>query len=149
MLKSNAVAFAGTLARMASFYASGTGQSVIAVEAYEKKNYLRDFSARYGVPAESLNFVPAEEKIGAVLSRWLCGTEKKRGRDGLIARQFTWLLGRLFGEPKAVHMLGEDRSLLELLSKTEGDDAPHYAVEDLFFAVYPEGTLCFLLGHAE
>ena len=48
----------------------------------------------------------------------------------------------------SVFVLGEDRSVLQELRSAE-DGAPHYAVEDLLFAVYQEGTLCFLLGHSE
>ncbi len=149
MIKSNAVSFVNNLARLASSSASGTGKSVMAVEAYDKKNYLRDFAGRYGVPAESLSFVVSGESLDDTLTRWLCGPGEARSRDRRLARQFCWLLRRLVGEPKSVQVLGEDRSVLALLSKTEGDDAPHYVVEDLLFAAYPEGTLCFLLGRGE
>ena len=147
MLKTETVNYINNLAKMASSYASGHGRSVIAAEAYQKKNYLSDFAARYEIPGEELRLVPSEETLGDIMTRWLCGEGKSRAKDRWIARWFCWLLHRYAGEPKSVHVLGEDRSVLELLSKTEGDDAPHYVVEDLLFAIYPEGTLCFMLGH--
>lgn len=149
MLKQETVNYINNLAKMASSFASGTGKSVIAAEAYEKKDYLSAFVARYQIPAENMLLVPAEETLSEIMTRWLCGGGKGRAKDRWIARQFCWLLHRYLGEPKRLHVLGEDRSVLALLSKTEGADAPHYVVEDLLFAVYKDGTLCFLLGRSE
>lgn len=145
MLKANVVAFTNNMTRMASYYAAGIGSGVIAAEAYDKKNYLRDFVTRYQIPAESLRLVPSDEALRDRLLLWL-GGGKPRGKDKLIARQLAWLLRVLLGEPTILHVLGEDRSALELLSDREGASGERFAVEDLFFAVYKEGTLCFLLG---
>ena len=146
MLKKETVNYINNLAKMASTFAAGTGKSVIAAEAYEKKNYLSDFVARYEIPAEHLALEPSEEALSEIMKRWLCGKGEASRKDRWIARRFCWLLDRYAGEPKTVYVLGEDRSVLAELSKTEGD-GPHYMVEDLLFAVYKEGTLCFLLGH--
>jgi len=148
MLKTESVNYINSLAKMLSSFASATGSSVIAAEAYGKKNYLTEFVSRYEIPAEKLALVPSEEKLSELLKRWFCGEGKSSGKDRLLARCFVWQLRRGFGEPKSVYVLGDDRSVLQDLSSVE-DGAPHYAVEDLMFAVYPEGTLCFLLGHSE
>lgn len=148
MLKNETVNYINNLAKMASSFASATGKSVIAAEAYGKKNYLSDFVARYGITAEHLVFVPSEESLGDIMKRWLCGEGKGRRKDRWIARWFCWLLGRYAGEPKTVYVLGEDRAVLAELSRTEGE-GPRYMVQDLLFAVYREGTLCFMLGRSE
>lgn len=149
MLKPETVNYINNLARMASSFASGTGRSVIAAEAYGKKNYLSDFVARYEIPAEHLLLQPAAETLDEVMTRWLCGAGKPKGKDRWIARRFCWLLRRYLGEPKTLNVLGEDRSVLEQLSRSGSADGASYVVEDLLFAAYPEGTLCFLLGRAE
>ena len=148
MLKAESVAYINNLAKMLSSFATGTGPSVIAAEAYGKKNYLSEFVSRYEIEAEKLALVPTEDALGEVLGRWFCGKGKGSAKDRLLARCFAWQLRRGFGEPKSVFVLGEDRSVLQELRSAE-DGAPHYAVEDLLFAVYQEGTLCFLLGHSE
>ena len=145
MLKKETVNYINNLAKMASTFAAGTGKSVIAAEAYEKKNYLSDFVARYQIPAEHLSLELSEESLSEIMKRWLCGKGEGSRKDRWIARRFAWLLERYAGEPKTVYVLGEDRSVLAELSKTEGE-GPRYVVEDLLFAVYKEGTLCFLLG---
>lgn len=148
MLKNESVNYINSLAKMFSSFATATGKSMIAVEAYGKKNYLTEFVTRYGVSAEKLALVPTEKTLGEVMTRWFCGDGKGSGKDRLLARCFIWQLRRGFGEPKAVFVLGEDRSVLqELCSAEEG--LPRYAVDDLLFAVYQEGTLCFLRGRGE
>lgn len=148
MLKNESVHYINSLAKMFSSFASATGKSVIAVEAYGKKNYLTDFVTRYGVSAEKLVLVPTEKTLREVLTVWFCGDGKGTAKDRLLARCFNWQLRRGFGEPKAVFVLGEDRSVLqELCSSEEG--LPRYALDDLLFAVYQEGTLCFLRGRGE
>lgn len=148
MLKKESVHYINNLARMFSSFANATGSDVIAVEAYGKKNYLSEFVSRYEVSAEKLALVPTEEKLGDILRRWFCGEGKGCTKDRLLSRCFNWQLNRGFGEPKAVFTLGEDRSVLqELCSAEEG--APRYTVDDLLFAVYREGTLCFLRGRGE
>ncbi len=146
MLKNETVNYINNLAKMASTFASGTGKSVIAVEAYEKKNYLSDFVARYQILAEHLALQPSEHALSDIMKRWLCGKEEGSRKDRWIARRFGCLLERYAGEPKTVYVLGENRSVLAELSKMDGE-GPRYVVEDLLFAVYKEGTLCFLLGH--
>ncbi len=148
MLKIESVNYINSLAKMFSSFASGTGKSMIAVEAYGKKNYLTEFVTRYEVSPEKLALVPAEEKLSEVLERWFCGEGKGRAKDRLLARCFNWQLRRGFGEPKAVFVLGEDRSVLEELRSTE-EGLPRYALDDLLFAIYQEGTLCFLRGRSE
>ena len=143
MLKKETVSFINNLAKMASSFASAPGGAVIAAEAYGKKNYLSDFVARYGISAEHLIFVPSEEPLGAIMTRWLCGEGEGSRKDRWIARRFCWLLRRYAGEPKTVYVLGEDRAALDELSQGGGK------VEDLLFAVYPEGTLCFMRGRGE
>ena len=148
MLKIESVNYINSLAKMLSSFASGNGKSVIAVEAYGKKNYLSEFVTRYEITPEKLALVPTEEKLGEVLRRWFCGEGKGSAKDRLLSRSFNWQLRRGFGEPKAVFVLGEDRSVLEELRSTE-EGLPRYALDDLLFAVYQEGTLCFLLGRGE
>ena len=148
MLKPESVSYINNLAKMLSSFATATGHSVMAVEAYGKKNYLTEFVSRYGITAEKLALIPSEEELSEVLKRWFCGEGKGSAKDRLLARCFAWQLRRGFGEPKAVFVLGEDRSVLrELCSLEEG--LPRYAVDNLLFAVYQEGTLCFLLGHSD
>ena len=148
MLKNESVQYINSLAKMFSSFSTATGPSVLAVEAYGRKNYLTEFVTRYAVSAEKLALIPAEETLSDILKRWLCGEGKGRAKDRLLARVFNWQLRRGFGEPKAVFVLGEDRSVLEELRSTE-EGLPRYAVDDLLFAVYQEGTLCFLLGRSE
>ena len=148
MLKNESVSYINSLAKMFSSFAAATGKSVIAVEAYGKKNYLSEFVNRYEISAEKLALLPTEETLGDVMKRWFCGEGRGRTKDRMLARVFNWQLRRGFGEPKAVFVLGEDRSVLEELRSTE-EGLPHYAVDDLLFAVYPEGTLCFLRGRSE
>ena len=147
MLQENTVSFINNLARIASGYSSAMGKSVLALEAYDKKNYLRDFTARYELPPDRLQLVPANQTDTEKLRQWLCGEGKGRLKDRMIAKQFCWMLHRGFGDARIIHVLGEDRSALELLSRQEGD-GPRFEVEDLFFAVYKEGTVCFLLGRS-
>ena len=148
MLKKESVQYINSLARTFSSFASGTGNSVIAAEAYGKKNYLTEFVNRYEVPAEKLTLVSTEKTLAEVLTQWFCGEGKGTAKDRLLARGFNWQLRRGFGEPKAVFVLGEDRSVLQELSSAE-EGLPRYTVDDLLFAVYQEGTLCFLRGHGE
>lgn len=148
MLKPEAVNYINNMAKMFSSFASATGPSVIAVEAYGKKNYLAEFVSRYEITAEKLSLVPAAENLTEVLKRWFCGEGKGCTKDRLLARCFVWQLRRGFGEPKSVFVLGEDRSVLQELCSSEAG-APRYAVEDLLFAVYQEGTLCFMRGRSE
>lgn len=148
MLKAESVTYINNLAKMLSSFATATGPSVIAVEDYGKKNYLSEFVARYEITAEKLAFIPTEESLSEALKRWFCGKGKGSAKDRLLARCFAWQLRRGFGEPKAVFVLGDDRSVLQELRSTE-EGLPRYAVDDLMFAVYQEGTLCFLLGRSE
>ena len=148
MLKKESVQYINNLAKMFSSFASATGKSVIAVEAYGKKNYLTEFVTRYGVSAEKLALVPTEKTLREVLTVWFCGEGESKAKDRLLSRCFNWQLRRGFGEPKAVFVLGEDRSVLQELCSAE-DGLPRYVLEDLLFAVYQEGTLCFLCGRGE
>lgn len=147
MLKRETVSFINNLAKVSSSFASATGRSVIAAEAYEKKNYLSDFAQRYAIPAEGLQLTVSEETPEELVRKWLCGEGKGSWKDRTIAREFGRLLRKAVGEAKSVSVLGGDRSVLEQLSRTDGD-GPRYVVEDLFFAVYKEGTLCFLRGRS-
>ena len=76
MLKTESVNYINSLAKMLSSFASATGSSVIAAEAYGKKNYLTEFVSRYEIPAEKLALVPSEEKLSELLKRWFCGEGK-------------------------------------------------------------------------
>ena len=147
-MKNETVNYINNLAKLASTFASATGKSVIAVESYGKKNYLSDFVAQYNISAEHLVFAPSEESLSDIMKRWLCGEGKGSRKDRWISNRFCWLLNRYTGEPKTVYVLDEDRTVLSELSHTEGD-GPHYVLEDLLFAVYQEGTLCFMLGRSE
>lgn len=147
MIKPETVQYLNSLARMASNYAAATGSSLMAIEAYDKKNYARDFAERYEFPLEKLVLTPTEESLRSILRRWLCGEGKGRLKDRMLAGAFLRQLRRGMGEEKMTLVPGGDESVLARLSKTEGEDAPRYIVDELAFAVYQEGTLCFMLGH--
>ncbi len=148
MLKNETVQYLNNTARMVSAYSSAAAGDVIALEAYEKNNYIGEFAERYQVPAELMRLRPSEKSLQDYLRLWLCGEGKGRFKDRRISKTFYWLLRRYLGEPRKVAELGEDRTVLDKLSNTEGE-GPHYLVKDILFVTFKEGVLCFLLGHSE
>lgn len=147
MIKPETVRYLNNLANMASSYAGATGGSVMAVEAYGKKNYAREFAERYEFPLEKLVLTPTEEPLSSILGRWLRGEGKSSLKDRMLSRAFLRQLRRGMGEEKMTLIPGGEEDVLSQLSKTEGEDTPRYIVDRLAFAVYEEGALCFMLGH--
>ena len=147
MIKPEIVRYLNNMANMISSYAGATGSSVMAIEAYDKKNYARDFAARYDFPLEKLVLTPTAEPLRAILARWLRGAGKGSLKDRMISSAFLRQLRRGVGTEKMTLIPGGDEDVLALLSKTEGEDTPRYIVDELAFAIYEEGALCFLLGH--
>lgn len=147
MIKAETVQYLNSLARMASNYSGATGKSLMAIEAYDKKNYARDFAERYDFPLEKLVLTPTDEPLNAILRRWLCGTGKGSLKDRMITGAFLRQLRRGMKEEKMTLLPGGEENVLAQLSKTEGEDTPRYIVDELAFAVYQEGALCFMLGH--
>ena len=98
MIKPETVRYLNNLANMASSYAGATGSSVMAVEAYSKRNYARDFAARYEFPLEKLVLTPTAEPLNAILGRWLRGEGKGSLKDRIISRAFLRQLRRGMGE---------------------------------------------------
>lgn len=147
MIRQEVTHYLNNMANMASSHSTAAGGSVLAVEAYDKKSYLRDFAERYDLPPEQFVLTPSEDALDRILKRWLCGEGRIRFKDRWLANTFCRQLRRSLGEEKKTLVPAESSEVLSLLSSTEDGEPSRYAVDGLAFSFYKDGVLCFLFGH--
>lgn len=137
------------LVRMASACAEGVGLSGITVETCSREGFEEEFSAAYKVPMEIVRTVPAEGTLLSILTAWLGGSAPEiSARDRRLTENLLWYIQRELGEPLELRVLEKEQECLDALSGCDGL-GPFFFMEDVLFAVYREGTVCFLMGNDE
>ena len=146
MIDSGTIAYIRGLVHLASSCAKGVAPSMITVEGFGQKRYARDFSERYDIPEEQLRFVQAEGSLVDWLDRWFRVGD---GVNRMIVNGLIRLLRRRIGDPKHLYILENEAEILPLFADRKQRQGPFPVMEGLLFAVYKEGTLCFIRGREE
>ena len=144
MIPKNSLVYVQGLLRMASSYAGAMKPSVIQAEAFDRNQYARQFAEKYHLPEEAVKPRAVDASLRELLKRWIEADKGLRG-DRMITRWVERLIRYRLGHPMKLTQLAPDAGLPVSLA---GCDALQQ-VQGLFFAVYKEGALCFMLGRSE
>ena len=144
MIPSNSIAYIQGLLRMASSYAAAMRPSVIQAEGFDRNQYARQFAEKYRLPEEAVKPKAVDASLRDMLKRWIEADKGQRG-DRMITRWVERLIRYRLGHPVKLMQLATDAGLPVSLAGCEA----LRQVQGLFFAVYKEGALCFMLGRSE
>ena len=131
-------AYLSGLTRMASSCAAGIGPSYVDADFFRREGFPVAFAARYGT--ELGHLVPESDSLETVLGQWM-------GDRQVAERLMHWVRLSL-GSPGQVYRPA-DGDLVNRLDSAEDRCVPFFFLEDLIFADFPEGIVCFLIGNDE
>lgn len=141
MIPKNSLVYVQSLLRLAASYASGMAPSVILAQSFDRRQYAAQFASHYHIPEENIKPVTAQETMREIFKRWIeCGTGRRA--DRIIARWAERLIRHRLGVPTTLTELAPQAGVPVCFSENE----TLQRAEGLFFAVYKEGAVCFMLG---
>ena len=138
----NYFGFLNGAARMASCVSVRCGPSEIRCDCYSPKSFAPLFCKDYRVKPALLQLRDSGKSLPARLRDWL-GDEPKDVVDGLC-----YLIHSQLDDEVQVLDPENIEALAEALSMP-GGHGPFYTTEDLFFAVFRNVAVCFMLGNYE
>ena len=144
MIPSNSLIYVQSLLRLAGSYTRGMSPSVIAVQSFDRKQYAVQFARFYDLPEEAVRPTATDDTMRELFQRWMEAGKGRRG-DRMIARWAERLVRHRLGVPTKLTVLLPDAGVPA--SFAENERLAH--VQGLFFAVYREGAVCFVLGRAD
>ena len=144
MIPSNSMIYVQSLLRLAASYTRGMAPSVITAQGFDKRQYGSQFARQYELPEEKVRPCDTEETMRELFQRWMEAGKGRRG-DRMIAHWAERLIRHRLGVPTKLTELAPQAGVPVLFAESER--LGH--VEGLFFAVYKEGDVCFMLGRAD
>ena len=130
------------LTQMASAVSKRCGPSEIRVDCFSPKSYAALFCKDYRLRSSLLQLRNSDRSFRQCLEDWL-GDEPKDLVDGLFH-----LIHCRLGDALQVLEPENISPLCDALS-APGGRGPFYTTEDLFFAVFRDAAVCFMMGNFE
>lgn len=135
-------AYLNGLTQMASAVSVNCGPSEIRVSVFSPKSFAALFCKQYRLPQKLLQLRESDLSLFQLLENWL-GSEPKDVTDALYH-----YLHMALGDPIQCYEAAEIGKLRDALS-APGGRGPFYTMDDLFFAVFSDVAVCFMLGNYE
>ena len=130
------------LTQMASAVSVNCGPSEIRVDCFSVKSFPALFCKAYRLPQKLLTLRESGQSLAQLLENWL-GNEPKNVTDALCH-----YLHASLGDAIQCFEAENIERLCDALS-APGGHGPFYTTEDLFFAVFRDVAVCFMLGNYE
>ena len=130
------------LTQMASAASVYCGPSEIRAACFSTKSFAPLFCKAYHIKPSLLTLKESDSSLYDLLAAWL-GDEPRGGTDGLCH-----LLHFRLGDAIQCYEVENIGPLRDAISSPH-KYAPFYTTEDLFFAVFRDVAVCFIMGNFE
>ena len=130
------------LTLMASAVSVNCGPSEMRADCFSPKSFPALFCASYRIPKKLLQLRKSEQSPEQLLGAWL-GSEPKNVTESLC-----YFLHRRLGDAIQCYEVENIGPLRDAISSPH-KYAPFYTTEDLFFAVFRDVAVCFIMGNFE